>query len=226
MKKLTKIMLSVAAATVMTAAMAVTAMAADTFTGTYDNDTGVVTMDNVIGSGASQTILVYNSAAETITNADIAYINQIDNQTGPDGHFSTFTLAPGLKPNVPNTSVTYNIKIGGSDRSVQTGTLTIASDAPATVTIIIGDVDGNNVVNGTDVARIGRYLTKKATNTGSTGQIKTKPDGNTVIIGDADGKNVVNGTDVARIGRYLTKKATNTGSTGQEVEVIDEASGN
>ena len=89
MKKLSKIMLSVAAATVVTAAMAVTAMAADTITGTYDNDTGVVTMEGVVGSGASQTLLVFKNAAEEITSNDIAYINQIDNS----GTFSTFILA-------------------------------------------------------------------------------------------------------------------------------------
>jgi hypothetical protein len=211
MKKLTKIMLSLAAAATVTAAMAVTAMAVDTITGTYDNTTGQVTMDGVIGSGKSQTILVLDS------NEDIAYINQIDN----NGQFSTFMLAAGLQSTTP---VTYNIKIGGTDKSLQTGTLTIAADAPATVTIIIGDADGNGKINMTDVNRIGRYVTKKTTGTGLTGQEKTKTDGTKYIIGDADGNSKINMTDVNRVGRYVTKKTTGTGNTGQEVVVLDESS--
>ena len=61
MKKFSKVMLSVAAAFAMTAAMAVTAMAEDTITGTYDNESGLVTMEGVIGSGKSQTILVLDN---------------------------------------------------------------------------------------------------------------------------------------------------------------------
>jgi hypothetical protein len=128
-------------------------------------------------------------------------------------------LEAGLESPTP---VTYNIKIGGTDKSLQTGTLTI-SGSPATVTIVIGDVDGNNAVNMTDIARIGRFLTNKTTNTGSTGQIKNKPDGSTVTIGDVDANNAVNMTDIARIGRFLTNKTTNTGNTGQEVDVLAES---
>ena len=154
MKKLSKIMLSVAAASVVTAAMAVTAMAADTITGTYDNETGVVTMEDVIGSGASQTLLVLNNDAEDINSASIAYINQIDNS----GTFPTFTLAAGLKPATASEAVKYNIKVGGTDGSVQTGTLTIAGDAPATVTIIIGDVNGDGFADVDDINAIGKFI--------------------------------------------------------------------
>ena len=182
MKKLTKIMLSVAAASAVAIAMGVTAMAEDTITGTYDNDTGVVTMNNVIGSGASQTIIVYDSAAETITSTDIAYINQIDNQTGPDGHFSTFTLAAGLKPTGTEQAVTYKIKIGGTDKSVQTGTLTIAGDAPATVTIVIGDVTSDGKINMADVTQVGRIAKGKARTMGNAGDsvevLAENPSGN------------------------------------------------
>ena len=222
MKKLSKIMLSVAAASVVTAAMAVTAMAADTITGTYDNDTGVVTMDGVISSGASQTLLVLNNVTEVESSSDIAYINQIDN----NGTFSTFTLAAGLKPATASESVTYNIKVGGTDGTVQTGTLTIAGDAPATVTIVIGDASGDGKVNATDISRIGRYLLKKPTGTGSSGQVKKTPEGADVVIGDASGDGKLNATDISRIGRYLLKKTTGTGNTGQSIEVIDEASTN
>ena len=169
MKKLSKIMLSAAAAAVVTAAMAVTAMAADSITGTYDNETGVVTMEGVVGSGASQTLLVFKNAAEEITSNDIAYINQIDNS----GTFSTFMLAAGLKSAAASESVTYYIKVGGTDGTVQTGTLTIAGDAPATVTIKIGDATGEGEINMIDIARIGKYITDgkvSGKGTGNAGQ--------------------------------------------------------
>ena len=226
MKKLSKIILSVAAATVVTAAMAVTAMAADTITGTYDNETGVVTMEGVIGSGASQTLLVFKNAAEEITSNDIAYINQIDNS----GTFSKFTLAAGLKPAKAGESVTYNIKVGGTDGTVQTGTLTIAGDAPATVTIIIGDANSDKAINMTDVNRIVRYIrddqvSSKAT--GDTGKIKTKPDGNEIIVGDANSDKAINMTDVNRIVRYIRDDQVSskaTGDTGLIVDVLDDTS--
>jgi hypothetical protein len=210
MKKISKIMLSIAAATVVTAAMAATAMAEETITGTYDNETGVVTMDGVIGSGKSQTLLVLNNVAEDVQSEDIAYINQIDN----NGTFSTFTLASGLISSAPST---YYIKVGGTDGSLQEGTLTIAAN---TVTIVIGDATGDGKVNATDIQRIGRKVAGKTTGTGNTGQIKTKPDGTTVVIGDATGDAKVNATDIQRIGRKVAGKTTGTGNTGQEVEVL------
>ena len=157
MKKLSKIILSAAAASIVTAAMAVTAMAADSITGTYDNETGVVTMEDVIGSGASQTLLVLNNDAEDINSASIAYINQIDNS----GTFSTFTLAAGLKPTAASESVTYYIKVGGTNGTVQTGTLTIAGDAPATVKIVLGDVNKDNKPNIQDITAIRKYMANR-----------------------------------------------------------------
>jgi hypothetical protein len=209
MKKLTKIMLSLAAASVMTAAMAVTAMAVDTITGTYDNTTGQVTMNGVVGSGKSQTILVLDS------NEEIAYINQIDN----NGQFSTFMLASGLESPTP---VTYNIKIGGSNKELQTGTLTI-SGSPATVTIVIGDVSGDGKVNTADLTQLGRKVKGKTTNVGQTGNEKSKVDGTSVIIGDVSGDAKVNTADLTQLGRKVKGKTTNIGQTGNEVEVLDES---
>ena len=220
MKKLSKIILSVAAATVVTAAMAVTAMAADTITGTYDNETGVVTMEGVIGSGKSQTLLVFKNAAEEITSNDIAYINQIDNS----GTFSTFMLAAGLKSAAASESVTYYIKIGGTDGSVQTGTLTIAGDAPATVTIKIGDVTGDKKINMLDLAQVGRVAKGKARTMGNAGDIKTKPDGSTVVIGDVTNDKKINMLDLAQVGRVAKGKARTMGNVGDEIEVLADTS--
>jgi hypothetical protein len=158
MRKLSKVMLSVAAVFAMTAAISVAAMAEDTITGSYDNATGLVTMDGVISSGKSQTILVLGGDE----GEDIAYINQIDN----NGTFSTFYLNAGLQSSEP---VTYNIKIGGTDKSLQTGTLTIVQN---TVTIVLGDVTQDNKANVNDINAIGKYIAnrnKPGTGTGQTG---------------------------------------------------------
>lgn len=147
MKKLTKIMLSLAAASALTAAMAVTAMAENhVVTGSYNNETGLVTLNDVLGSGKSQTILVLDS------NEDIAYINQIDNNST----FPSFMLEAGLKAKAP---VTYNIKIGGSDKSLQTGTLTIEADAK-TVTIKFGDIDQDrrHKINSDDTSVLMQFI--------------------------------------------------------------------
>ena len=221
MKKLSKIILSVAAATVVTAAMAVTAMAEDTITGTYDNDTGVVEMEGVVGSGKSQTLLVLNNNVAEGEEPGIAYINQIDNS----GTFSKFTLAAGLKPATAGESVTYNIKVGGTNGTVQTGTLTIEAATPTvtTVKIVIGDVTGDKDITMQDITFIGRYLDGKGRNSGSAGQTKTKLDASTVIIGDVTGDDDITMQDITFIGRYLDGKGRNSGSTGQEVDVIDDA---
>ena len=227
MKKLSKIILSVAAATVVTAAMAVTAMAEDTINGTYDNETGVVTMEGVIGSGASQTLLVFKNAAEEITSNDIAYINQIDNITSDSQNFSTFTLAAGLKPTAASESVTYNIKVGGTDGTVQTGTLTIAGDAPATVTIVIGNVSGDaaGTINVLDLTQLGRKVKGFTTNIGQAGQVRTKADGSTITIGNVSGDaaGTINVLDLTQLGRKVKGFTTNIGQAGQTADVIDES---
>jgi len=228
MKKLSKIMLSVAAASVVTAAMAVTAMADDTITGTYNNDTGEVTMNGVIGSGASQTLLVLKNVAEDESSSDIAndiaYINQIDN----NGTFSTFVLDAGLKPTKAGESVTYNIKIGGTDGKVQTGTLTIAGDAPATVTIVIGNVSGDETgtINVLDLTQLGRKVKGFTTNIGQSGQVKTKAEGGTITIGNVsnDDAGTINVLDLTQLGRKVKGFTTNIGQSGQTVEVLKDES--
>ena len=231
MKKLSKIMLSVAAASVVTAAMAVTAMAADTITGTYDNETGVVTMEGVIGSGASQTLLVLNNDAEDINSASIAYINQIDNS----GTFSTFTLAAGLKPATASESVTYYIKVGGTDGTVQTGTLTIEATTPTVTTITIKfgniDLDAKSRINLSDVIALQQYVAK--INNTSNANVNTTY---TVVSGldevetfklgniDLDAKSRINLSDVIALQQYVAKISnTSNANVGKSVEVVDDS---
>jgi hypothetical protein len=129
-------------------------------------------------------------------------------------------LEAGLESPTP---VTYNIKIGGTDKSLQTGTLTI-SGSPATVTIVIGDVSGDGKVNSTDLTQLGRKVKGKTTNVGKVGDVKTKPnDGGTVTVGDTNLDSKVNSTDLTQLGRKVKGKTTNVGNVGVEVEVLDES---
>ena len=158
MKKFTKFMLSVAAVTAVSATMAVAAMAADTVTGTYDPTTGNVALDGVVSSGDQQTLLVLTEDAETVTEAIIAQIDQ-------DASISSFVLPASL------TEGTYYIRIGGTDGTIQKGTLTISSGGGVeTVKLIIGDTSGDGVLDSTDVGHLQRYSVGYTNRIGSAGQ--------------------------------------------------------
>ena len=227
MKKLSKIMLSVVAASVVTAAMAVTAMAADTITGEYNDESGLVTMHSVVGSGDSQTLLVLNNVAEFGNASDIAYINQIDN----NGTFSTFMLAPGLRSDTPKT---YYIKIGGTDGSVQTGTLTIEATSPTvtTVTIKFGniDMDARGRINGNDTRALmqavaGISNTNNA-NVNKVYKVVSGLDGvESFKLGniDMDARGRINGNDTRALMQAVAGMSNaNNANVGKSVEVVDE----
>jgi len=152
MKKFTKIMLSVAAVTAVSTAMAISAMADDTVTGTYASETGVVTLDGVVSSGDQQTLLVLTEDAATVTESIIAQIDQ-------DASISQFVLPANLE------SGTYYIRIGGTDGTIQTGTLTIGSQGGSTHEVLIGDVDQNGRVTSGDASLVLTLVAGK--NTGS-----------------------------------------------------------
>ena len=155
MKKFTKIMLSVAAVTAVSTAMAISAMADDTVTGTYASETGVVTLDGVVSSGEQQTLLVLTEDAATVTESIIAQIDQ-------DAAISQFVLPASIE------SGTYYIRIGGTDGTIQTGTLTIGGGSEpggSTHEVLIGDVDQNGRVTSGDASLVLTLVAGK--NTGS-----------------------------------------------------------
>ena len=157
MKKFTKLMLSVAAITAVSSAMAISAMAVDTITGNYDSDTGVVTLEGAPDFTGDKTLLVLTEDTTVTAENAGAIIAQIDQ----DAEITTFQLATGIE------SGTYYIRMGG-DGSVYTGTLTIGSTQPGdepgdepggdvqTVTIMIGDIDKNSRVTIADVTALAR----------------------------------------------------------------------
>ena len=218
MKKFTKIMLSVAAVTAVSTAMAISAMAEDTVTGTYDNATGIVTLDGVVSSGAQQTLLVLNNDATTVTETDIAQIDQ-------DESISQFVLPAGLADD-GDPEVTYYIRIGGSEGGIQTGTLVLnaSGDEPGgnTVTMTIGDVNGDSEVGAGDALFIARYNATFTTSIGNVGKKYTKADNSgDYTIGDVNGDNEVGAGDALFVARYNATFTTSIGSVCQTIDVVE-----
>lgn len=197
MKRFSKFMLSVAAVSAVTAAMAVSAMAADV-TATYDTETdnGKVSITVPESTGASQTLLVLNEDVDvTAENADavVAQINQVDAEEG-DAEIKEFQLPAGIYAALAEgESKTYYIRIGGSKGTIQKGELKIskAGDTPV-VELLVGDVDGDGIIDPGDASAV------------------LKHDAGTVVLtGDAlfraaycDGDDIADPADAARILKY------------------------
>ena len=209
MKKFTKIMLSVAAVAAVSTAMAISAMAeGDTVTGTYAPETGVVTLDGVVSSGDQQTLLVLTENAATVTEGIIAQIDQ-------DAAISQFVLPASIE------SGTYYIRIGGTDGTIQHGTLTIGGQGGEveTVTIIVGDANLDSNINASDVGYVLRYANKFTSRIGNAGEEKEKVDGTKVIVGDANLDSNINASDVGYVLRYANKFTSRIGNAGETIEV-------
>ena len=212
MKKFTKLMLAAAAVAAVSTAMAVSAMADDTVTGTYDATTGVVTLEGVVSSGDQQTLLVLTEDTD-VTEENTNIIAQIDQA----GMIESFKLPQGLGTG------TYYIRMGGTNGTIQTGTLTISGGGGdvETVTIIIGDANLDGSVTALDVGNVLRYSNKYTTRIGHAGEVKVKAsDNSNVIIGDANLDGSVTALDVGNVLRYSNKYTTRIGHAGETVEVI------
>ncbi|MGN0183305.1 MAG: hypothetical protein ACI4DP_13000 [Candidatus Ornithomonoglobus sp.] len=215
MKRFSKLILSVAAVSAVSAAMAISAMAADTLSGTYNAETGEVTLTGAVATGASQTLLVLNNNADSVTADDIAQIDQVDEE----GYtFTSFKLQSGLETG------TYYIRIGG-DGSIQTGTLTIGGGTGGveTVTLIVGDANLDGAADITDVGYILRAANFETSRISHVGEVFTKAaDNSQVIVGDANLDGAADITDVGYILRAANFETSRISHVGESIEVISE----
>ncbi|MGN0162225.1 MAG: hypothetical protein ACI4EA_01410, partial [Candidatus Ornithomonoglobus sp.] len=147
MKRFSKLILSVAAVSAVSAAMVISASAE--MGASYAD--GVVTLTDVTASTTgSQTLLVLDKVGlTTVVAGNIKQIDQKDDNTS----FSTVTvgaLADG----------TYEVRVGG-DGTVQKATFTVGggSDQPGaeTITLTVGNVDDNTTINMNDGLKVARY---------------------------------------------------------------------
>ena len=169
MKKFTKLFLSCAAVTAVTAAVATSAMAADLtgdLHGTYNETTGTLTLTDAPAGVA--TILVLDAGANetNVTEDAILYINQKDAETS----FGAMGLLNA--PKAEDTGV-YKVKVGYYDNdtfAIKTAQFTIGNVGTE---LLIGDVNSNGAVDGKDATAILRKLANKTTMVGNVGETIT-----------------------------------------------------
>ncbi len=208
MKKLTKTLFAVAAVTVVSTAMTVSAMAATThnITGTYEN--GVVTLNGVVSSGDSQTILILtDDTSVDSTNANDIVV-AIDQNDVKDSIFEN------VKVKAFDASVEkLYVRIGGSDGELQTGEISVKDDGGVetgdTITVIIGDIDGNKSVTMGDATALARwnarYRGEEYKNDTVSTSYTVKDSTDNLVIGDIDGNKSVTMGDATALARWSAR---------------------
>lgn len=217
MKRFTKTLLSVAAVSAVSAAMAVSAMAGDVpMSASYAGDT--VTLANVKSTGAQQTLLILKDSDTVTEDADgktnIIQIDQLD--TGVSFESTKVgNLADG----------TYYVRVGGSDGTLQTYPLTVSSTSVTTKEHIIGDVDGDSQITANDTVCILEYTAFEETSdlTGNVEKILTLSDGvSTHKVGDVNSDGAVTLDDAVCVLEYTAFEETSdlTGNVTKPVVYI------
>ncbi len=214
MKKLSKTLFAIAAVSAASMAMTASAMA---MTATYAD--GTVTLNDVKATGDSQTLLIVNGEGVTVdsTNAN-KVVEQIDQKD--DGTVFESAIVGELADG------TYEVRIGGSDGSMQKITFTVG-DAPSTTKdITIGDIDGMYGVDSDDLTALARALVSlkgEAYGNEEVGITYTvNSDGSTITIGDIDGMYGVDSDDLTALARALVSlqgEDYNNATVGQVVTV-------
>ncbi len=210
MKKFSKALLSIAAVSAVSAAMAASAMAADTITAEYAN--GKLSLSGVTASGDMQTLLIFKGAAtDSVTSANaneiVVAIDQEDGDTTDSVLLDTDVPVRELEE-----GATYQIRVGGTDGNVQTGTFTYTNggvdpDPGETITIMIGDVTLDGRLSGVDASAIAKSLI--FVDDDDTAHVKTVYevvsgiDAPTFTVGDTTLDGRVSGVDASAIAKSL-----------------------
>lgn len=196
MKKLSKTLLAVAAVSAVSMAMAASAMA---MTAEYDPESGNVTLSDVNATGASQTLLVVNGEGTSVTtdnaNDVVEQIDQKDDST-------VFATVPVGEL----TDGTYEVRIGGTDGTIQTATFKVGEQPGGeTKTIMIGDADLSGRILMNDATYIAtKSLYQDTDENANIGKVYTYVSG--LDEAPADGKIMIGDSDLS--GRILMNDAT------------------
>lgn len=218
MKKLSKTLLAIAAVSAASMAMTASAMAMDA---SYAD--GVVNVDNISEKGASQTLLVVPKGTETVTEEDIYQIDQKDGTVEVPATFVGENIMLDVSKLTPGA--TYEVRIGGTNGTIDVAEFTVPGGDPGdqTITIMIGDVDESNAINSLDVAFVARYAGDATENIGNVGQtMAVSGEDRTITIGDVDDSSAINSLDVTFIARFAGDATENIGQVGQTVTVVSE----
>ncbi len=216
MKKFTKLFLSCAAAAALTAAVATSAMAADSMrgqiTGTYEAGTLTLTAPNA--ADEIKTVVVLD-AADVAADPNTVQIKS-KNVIGIDQVTENTIVVKLDTTKVDTAAKEYTVLIGGSAGQIYEGTFGKVSG----VTFKIGDVNVNGEIDLNDGTFLLRYIANP--NMGRTGKAGTTTtatvDGTAVTIGDVN----VNGEIDLNDGTFLLRYIANpnmgrTGKAGTEV---------
>ncbi len=209
MKKFTKLFLSCAAVAAVTAAVATSAMAATVtgnLAGTYDEETGKLTLTTAVSDTA--TVLVIKGTNTTsVTADDVLYIDQT-----ADGSFGEMGLK-GASAGLDDG--TYTVMVGSYDDddvfSVTTGKFVLGD---AGEEIKLGNVNGDSSLDSDDATCILYYdASYTDDNIGDAGKTITISDasnmavgtyasGDTLLAGNVNGDSKLNSDDATCILYY------------------------
>lgn len=154
MKKFTKLFLSCAAMAAVTAAVATSAMAAEpTISATYEdaNLNGELTL-TVTGATGEVTLLVTQTdiSKDTVADADILYIDQETDGAFPE---KVVLRKTGTEATQYLPDGTYNVYVGYTDGEFKIAKKTFTVGNAGTE-IMIGDVNNDTMLDGSDVTSL------------------------------------------------------------------------
>lgn len=205
MKKFTKLFLSCTAVAAITAALATSAMAADPVAlkssngieGTYDTETGVVSLTTLPNADdAIKTVLVLKPSEVSASDTGITVV--AENIIGIDQTAElTEVKLDASKVNTENNN--YTVLVGGSSGKVYTATFGAGGAG-----LLMGDVDFSEEVDLDDALAVIQHSVKLSPLTGDA-----------LLAGDVDETEKVDLDDALCIIRYSVKFTTDIGLAGQ-----------
>ena len=212
MKKFTKLFLSCAAVAALTAAVATSAMAADSMrgqiTGTYDAGTLTLTAPNA--ADEFKTVVVLD-AADVAADPNTVQIKS-KNVIGIDQVTESEIVVKLDTTKVDTANKEYTVLIGGSAGQIYEGTFGKVSG----VTFKIGDINISGKIDLTDGTMLLRHIAE-LDRTGKAGVTTSATvDGNAVTIGDINVNGKIDLTDSTMLLRYIAE-LDRTGKAGVEV---------
>lgn len=197
MKKFTKLFLSCAAVTAVTAAVATSAMAADVtgdLAGTYAD--GKLSLTTELSGTATVLVLKPNTSTTSVSADDILYIDQVE-----DGNFGVMGLKGAPSDENEADLGTYNVLVGScvnDEFVVKTGSFRLGS-----ASVLIGDATQDGAIDLDDATAVVKHYMEMNELTEDA-----------LLAADANGDNGVDLDDATCIVKYYME-LSGSGNVGQ-----------
>lgn len=197
MKKFSKLFLSCAAVAAVTAAVATSAMAADSLgaiertSGASADSISITLPETYANESGQKTLLIlapnYLNDDGTINTAKVLQIDQ-DAFTDQDADKAGVQVVVPIKKLVEptadadNDKGTYTVRMGGGkSNKVYSGTFRVGAGSSR----LLGDADGNNTINVMDASAVANHFVKIEILTGESLQAADADDNGTINVMDA-----------------------------------------